>query len=467
MSISSSLYTGMSSLFCLGDKMGTLGDNIANVNTTGFKASQLSFEDILFEATNTGGVRLSPTGIKSDFSEGSIQSDDISTHMAISGDGFFILRDSEDTSSTYYTRAGEFSFDSEGYLVNPTGHIVQGYQFNSDGTEGTTLADIQLQLTTPAPTIYDSDPSPRLVSTPKASTRLTLISNLDANGLDNSLAGLFDNWDGTQEEPISSNYYEYRVKQDIYDSSGDRHSIVVYYDRMSQDNTWEYLITSLPQGGGTNVDDGVCAKGTITFNSNGYISDMTQDNYNAGAWIAYDPNDNVNGYLTFTPFAGAGNIEFDMGTRFVNGYWQNDDTNTTTQHAYESYTTGLKTDGYGENDLTGFSISSEGIIRADFENGVTTDVFRVGLANSMDPSSSLRRIGSTLYQVDPESGGLITDNPGSSDLGSIIGSSLETSNVDLVEQFGDLILTQRTFQANSKSMVTADEMLKTLIALKR
>jgi len=467
MSISSSLYTGMSSLFCLGDKMGILGDNIANVNTTGFRASQVSFEDILFEATNTGGVRLSPTGIKSDFSEGSVQSADISTHMAISGDGFFILRDSEDTSSTYYTRAGEFSFDSDGYLVNPAGHIAQGYQFNSDGTEGTTLADIQLQLTTPAPTIYDSDPSPQLVSTPKASTRLTLISNLDASGQDHSSTELFDNWDGTQQEPISLTDYEHRIDQEIYDSSGDRHSIVVYYDRTSQDNTWEYLITSPLQGGGTNVDDGVCAKGTVTFNSNGYISDMTLDNYNAGAWIACDPNDNVNGYLTFTPFADAGNIEFDMGAQFVNGYWQHGPS-TTTQFEYGSYTTISKTDGYGENDLAGFSISSDGIIRADFENDVTTDLFRVGLANSLNPSSCLQRIGSTLYKAEPESAGSITVNiPGSSGIGIIMGSSLENSNVDLVEQFGDLIFTQRTFQANSKSMVTADEMLKTLIALKR
>lgn len=181
------MYTSMSSLFCLEKKMAVLGDNIANVSTTGFRGSRVSFEDVLSQATGTGGVRLNPAGSTSDFSrEGAAESSHIATNMAISGDGFFILRDSEDTSSTYYTRAGEFSFDSEGYLVNPGGHIVQGYEFSDQGTEGGTPADIQLNLTTPAATVDNPDPAPRLVSPPSASTRLTLISNIDARSGDNS-----------------------------------------------------------------------------------------------------------------------------------------------------------------------------------------------------------------------------------------------------------------------------------------
>lgn len=464
MSISSTLYTGMSSLFCLGDKIGTIGDNIANINTTGFKANQVNFEDILFEATHTGGVRITDAGVTSNFSvQGSVQASNIATNMAISGDGFFILRDSEDTNSTYYTRAGEFYFDAdnertepESYLINPGGYRVQGYKFDNNGTEETALTDIRLELTAPDPTEDNPEPVLRLISTPKASTRLTLISNLDANGQDNSPGGLFDNWDGTQEEPISSSHYEHRADQDIYDSSGDRHSIAVYYDKTGTDNIWEYLITFTPEQAGTASDYGVLARGTITFDGSGYINYMSMENTT--------PNDN--GYLAFqTPFAG--NIEFDMGVQFINDYWQPEFT-TTTQFGCASYTKTSNTDGYGESDLMGFSISSDGIIRANFENGIISDLFRVGLADSTDPSSRLRRIGSTLYQeVDSESGGLITDIPGSSGLGTIIGSSLETSNVDLAEQFGDLIFTQRAFQANSKGMITADEMLKTLVALKR
>ena len=170
MSISSSLYTGMSSLFCYSDKLGTIGDNIANVNTTGFRAGQVSFEDILVEATNTGSVRLSPAGIKSDFSEeGAIQSSRIATNMAITGEGLFILSDPDATGATYYTRAGEFSFNSDGNLVNPRGYTVQGYQFDATGTEGTLLGDIQLNLTTPAATLWNPTPVPRLVSAPSAS----------------------------------------------------------------------------------------------------------------------------------------------------------------------------------------------------------------------------------------------------------------------------------------------------------
>jgi len=466
MSISSSLYTGMSSLFALGDKIGTLGDNIANINTTGFKANEVNFEDILFQETQAGGVRLSPTGIKSDFSEGSVQSSDISTHMAISGDGFFMLHDPEDAGTTYYTRAGEFNFDPEAYLVNPAGNIVQGYAFDRQGIEGNTLGDIQLQLTTPAPTLWDPDPSPQLVSTPKASTRLTLISNLDASAQPHS-GGLFDNWDGTQEEPISLSDYEHRADHNIYDSEGVRHSIAVYYDKTDENNNiFEYLITSPPEEPGTATTDGVLARGTITFDNSGYINDMTMENYQGGGW---EPGTlSGDGYLAFqTPFEGADNIEFDMGTRFVNACWDHDP-NTTTQYTLGSYTKTSNTDGYGESDLAGFSISRDGIIIANFENGVTSDLFRVGLADSMDPSSRFRRIGHTLYQAEPESEGSINFNiPGSSGIGSIIGGSLETSNVDMAEQFGELIFTQRAFQANSKGMIAADEMLKTLVALKR
>ena len=468
MSISSSLYTSMSSLFCLGKKIEVIADNLANIDTTGFKASSVSFEDVLSEATRTGGVRLNPEGFTSDFSrEGPTEPSNTGTNMAISGDGFFILRDKEDTSSTYYTRAGEFVFDSEGYLVNPGGHIVQGYAFDDQGTEGTTLADIQLQLTTPDPTLYDPDPAPRVLSPPGASTRLTLISNIDARTLDHSAGpgGLFDSWDATNAVPIISDNYEFRAEHQIYDSSGDRHSIEVYYDRTPQDSIWEYLITS-PLETPTAPKDGVLARGTITFDSYGYINAMTIENYQGGGWTPGTPNDN--GYLTFqTSFAGAGTIELDVGVRYVDGNWLRDAL-TTTQFGYGSYTKSSNTDGYSAGNLIDFSVTSDGIIRARFDNGAISDLFRVGLANCTDPSSRLRRIGSTLYQADSvESGELITGTPGSSGLGMITGNSLEKSNVDLARQFGELIFAQRALQANAKGIVAADEMVKTLIGLKR
>jgi flagellar hook protein FlgE len=451
----------MSSLFCLEKKMAVLGDNIANVSTTGFRGSRVSFEDVLSQATGAGGVRLNPAGFTSDFSkEGSTEASNTATHMAISGDGFFILRDLEDTGSTYYTRAGEFSFDSEGYLVNPGGHIVQGYEFSDQGAEGTTLADIQLELTTdPIVAYYDDDGNPvyytddendqtdpRLVSPPSASTRLILISNIDARSQDNSPGGLLSSWDGTE---IATENYELRGEQDIYDSTGDRHSIAVYYDKDTSqgDNVWEYLIASEGQ---------VLATGDITFDSYGYINAMSGT-----------PNDN--GYITFqTPFAGAGTIEFDTGVTYdvVDGLWQHD-TLTTTQFGYGSHTKNSNTDGYGEGDLMDFSVTGDGIIRARFDNSVISDLFRVGLAKSIDPSSRLRRIGSTLFQADSQSADLIVGSPGSSGLGTILGNSLETSNVELVEQFGELIFTQRALQANAKGIVAADEMIKTAMGLKR
>jgi flagellar hook protein FlgE len=456
----------MSSLFCLGDKLGTLGDNIANVNTTGFRAGQVSFEDTLIEATNTGGVRLSPTGVKSDFSEGSVETSKIATNMAITGEGFFILRDPDETNLAYYTRAGEFSFNSDGYLINPRGYIVQGYQFDAQGTEGTVLADIQLALTTPAPTLWDPNPVSRLLSSPRASTKLTLNTNVDARSKEHSAGGLFGQWDATLSNPMDISAYELMSTQEIYDGLGDKHSIAVFFDKTSQSNIWEYLITAPPTGIGTAPDQGVLARGTITFNDDGIIGDISMENYQGGGWVAGTPNGN--GYLAFqTPFTGAASIELDLGTEYAGGSWQPNG-QTSTQYGNGSYTIFSNTDGYGEGNLTDFSVNAEGIIIGSFNNGVSSDLFRVGLANASDPSSSFKRIGYSLYQADPESVGSVTSaSPGNSGLGMIMGGSLETSNVDIAEQFGDLIFTQRAFQANSKSMVAADEMLKTLIGLKR
>lgn len=459
MSISSSLYTGMSSLFCYSDKLGTIGDNIANVNTTGFRAGQVSFEDILVEATNTGSVRLSPGGVKSDFAaEGSVQPSHIATNMAITGEGFFILSDPQVTGATYYTRAGEFSFDSEGYLANPQGKVVQGYQIDAQGTEQTALSDIQLTLTTPAATLWDPDPAPRLVADPMASTRLTLNINADARSQEHSAGGLSGQWDATQAEPMDATAYELRSLQDIFDSAGARHSIEIFFDKTAVDNTWEYLITSLPDAP-VNATDGILGEGTITFNGNGYIEDMTLTGMAAP---------NANGYLAFqTPFAGAASVELDLGVSNTAGSWQYA-SQTSTQFGYGSYTMFSDTDGYAAGDLKGFSVSTDGVVNASFDNGINLDLYRVGLANSNDPGSHFKRIGYSLYQADTESAALITsDRPGIAGLGRILGSSLETSNVDIAGQFGELIFTQRAFQANSKSMVAADEMLKTLIGLKR
>ena len=470
MSISSSLYTGMSSLFALGEKMGTIGDNLANTNTTGFRANQVSFEDILIEATNTGSVRLSPAGVKSDFSEeGAVQSSRTATNMAITGEGLFILGDPDATGATYYTRAGEFSFNSEGDLVNPRGYIVQGYQFDAQGTEGTVLGDIQLNLTTPAATLWSPDPVPRLVSSPSASTRLTLNTNVDAGSTEHSSApnGLFGQWDATNAEPMSLSTYELRSSQDIYDDAGAKHTIELFFDKTSTDSTWEYLITATPAGLGAAADEGVLARGTLTYGGDGVLNSMTMENYIGGStWAAGTPN--INGYLAFqTGFSGAASIELDLGINNPAGSWQ-PTSQASTQYGYGSYTKFSKADGYGEGDFTNFSINSEGVIRAMFNNGVNSDLFRVGLANSNDPASHFKRIGYSLYQADPESTALIiSDTPGNAGLGKILGGSLENSNVDMAEQFGDLIFTQRAFQANSKSMVAADEMLKTLIALQR
>jgi flagellar hook protein FlgE len=456
----------MSGLFSLGEKMGALGDNVANVNTTGFRANEINFEDVLFETTHTGGVRIGQGGTESDFSiEGNIEPSHLSTHMAITGDGFFMVRDAELSDSRYYSRAGEFNFDLDGYLVNPRGLILQGYPFDINGVEGTTLEDIQLPLTTPAPTLFDPDPEPTLIDPARASTRVSMVGNLDSNAQDNSPLGLFSQWDGTSSDPLGIDAYGLRADFEVTEDTGARQPVAVFFDKTSGTNTWEYLITSPTPGGGATSDEGVLARGILNFGSSGSLQDMTIENYNGGAWSAGGPG--ANGYLTFqTPFSGITDLEFDLGYQYTGSAWQ-PDTNATTQVAEGSITLWTDADGNDQGGLLTFDVSREGIIRASFDNGNSTDLFRVGLATFDDPVSRLQRQGYTLYLADPDGPDPVIDHPGSSGLGMIMGYSLENSNVDMGEQFGEIILTQRAFQANSKGIVAADEMLKTLMQLKR
>ncbi len=466
MSISTSIYTSMSGLFTMGDWLACIGDNVANVETTAFKSGRLDFENLLSEAVSSGGVRISQSGFVSDFStEGPLTRSDLQTHMAISGEGFFILRDAENTDKQYYTRAGEFAFDSLGFLANPDGHVVKGYAFDDQGTRQEQLSDIKIELTQPGSGSENNESVSRLFSSPKASSRFKAAVNLDSDAQDRSKSGLFSRWDGTGEVPLGQDYYELKSEQNIYDSNGDTNLVEVYYDNTSGNNTWEYLVARALDAPGTAADEGVLARGTLSFSANGSLTDMSMENYQQGAW--YEAVIGDNGYYEFkTAFEGAENIEFDAGARYMDGQWHND-MQSSTQYAMSSFIKLLDSDGNGREELTGFSVNREGILRADFQNNVSSDLYQLGLADFRN-TSGLQRIGSLLYRQDPgEAESPIVDVPGSSGIGEIDGAKLEGSNVDIAKEFGDIIIAQRSFQANSRAISTSDEMLETLVRLKK
>ena len=244
MGVSSSLYSSISGLSTMGEAMSVLGDNVANVNTVAFKSSRSTFQDVLAQSVSTAagaaqvGRGVTLNAIDGLFAQGSFESSSTATDMAIGGQGFFMMRAADSTAADLYTRAGEFRFDQNGALVDPVGHFAQGWTIDSTtGERAGTIGDITIGKNTP----------------PVATTSLEVIANVDSRKTNESNEDrLYANWNGTNAaavnptDPIDSTKYEYTTSNKIYDSKGASHDISVYYDRTTQDNQWEFLVTCDP-----------------------------------------------------------------------------------------------------------------------------------------------------------------------------------------------------------------------------
>jgi flagellar hook protein FlgE len=472
MSLTSSLYSGISGLSATGDSMQIIGDNLSNTNTTGFKSAAYSFEDLLSQSISTQsgtsqiGRGTALSDISTDWSQGSFATTGNSTDLAISGDGFFIVRDA-DSESTYYTRAGEFSFDDDGNLVNSTGYVVQGWELNDDGEAVGAVADITLEAWT---------------SPPQESSEATLIVNLDVDADDNTTAaagGLESAWDGSDADGdgmyIDSEAYEYQTSVTVYDSLGNTHDVTVYFDQTGTDGTWEYIITCDPEEdartAAAGVTLGLLATGTVDFStSSGEITGMDMFDGITGAAAVYDSG--TSGYLQFTAdFLGDATgatemqVSLNLGTRYDGLSWANEG-ESTTQYASESATTYQTADGYGAGALESIDVGTDGTITGSYSNGATIPLYQIALADFVSVDG-LKKLGGSLYAETSESGAATTNFPGTSGLGSISPNSLEQSNVDIASEFVKMIQIQRSYQANSKIITTVDDMLSNTINMKR
>lgn len=348
MSLTSSLFSGVSGLASMGNSMTVIGDNIANVNTIGFKSSRVTFQDVLSQtvATNSGSAQVGRgTGIGAIagmFVQGSFESTESPTDLAIGGDGFFILRDPNNLSNNYYSRAGEFRFDKDGYFTNPAGYIVQGWELRRN--ESTTdvedigsITDIRLESFT---------------SPPEATDSISLMTNLDSRATDNTtgtgipLSGV---WDGDTTLPVNlaDVAYEYQTTVKVYDSLGSTHDITVYYDRAELANTYEYIVTCNPSEDrrdiftGTNdAGLGLLGRGILTFTAQGVLASQTFERFvgNSGG--------NLTSAVGTGPWAAAG--------PGVGGDWTGDAANLAGgPPATETYTfTSTSAGAIGTNTIT-------------------------------------------------------------------------------------------------------------------
>ncbi|MGD8892404.1 MAG: flagellar hook-basal body complex protein, partial [Desulfobacterales bacterium] len=308
MSLSSSLFSGISGLSTLGNAMQIIGDNIANVNTVGFKGSSFTFQDLLSQSvatlsgTSQVGRGTALGDITSSFQQGSFESTGNTTDLAIGGAGFFVLKEAG-TLNNFYSRAGNFSFDQNGYLTNPEGYIVQGWALDANGNDAGSIGDIAMSSFT---------------SPPSATSNIEVIVNLDSDGSDNtsgaddSLAGA---WNGTAVTPIADTSYEYLTSMRAYDSLGSTHDITLYFDKAATSAAYEFIVTCNPSedfraGASGNTWAGLLARGVIDFDSSGSMTDIDfwQIDPSDGSSVAQaEATDVSNGFFTFDTvfFSGA------------------------------------------------------------------------------------------------------------------------------------------------------------------
>jgi len=444
MSILNSLYSGVSGLQANGQGMSIISDNIANVNTVGFKKSRGNFQDLM-SMTVLGVGNISQIGmgtalmnVQQLFNQGSFENSSNATDMAINGGGFFIVNGTVNgVSGSFYTRAGQFVFDKDGYMVNQDGLRIQGYGVNPTDEDGAIvggLGDIRITET-------QIQPNP--------TTNIELNANLDSNA--EIIPGGFVST-GTFDEAMQSSNFHTVIT--VYDSLGNAHDTTVYFNKTAA-NSWSWNVVAdggevtLPAGGTAGAPL-VIGSGTVTFNSDGTLATVTTTTPTT---------------VTFTG-ANPQTIDFDLGTPVPPGTTATPDQIGLTQFASNSTVHFMSQDGYATGNLRYVNITEDGLITGAYSNGEILNLGKVALAN-FQASTGLQKLGSNLWGETSISGQPLIGEANTGSRGTIMGNALEQSNVDLAEEFVDMIVTQRAFQANSKSITTTDQMLNTIMEIKR
>lgn len=424
------MYSGVSGLRAEGEALGVVGDNIANVNTVGFKSQRAVFEDVLGHSILAGtssalpgsGVRIGE--VQQMFTQGTLSNTGVSTDLALNGDGFFVVKGAVDgINGNFYTRAGQFVLDKDGFLTNTQGLQVQGYAANGDGTFQAAPSSVK------APTA--SLPA-------RATTAMTITANLDASAT-------VPTWDATQPAQTSN----YSTSITVYDSLGNSHDVDVYFNKTA-DNAWDYhamVDASELNPPGTGFTE--IGTGSLTFTTNGALDTLTTTTPMAPTW-----GGGATGGLPIT---------LDFGTPIAAGGTGLDGT---TQFSSPSAVSSQSQDGYTSGDFSGISVDGQGVVMGLYTNGQKLAISQLAIAKFRS-NDGLGRAGQNLWIETRDSGTAALGTASSGGRAAVSSGALEGSNVDLAEEFVGLIQHQRSFSANSKTITTADEMLQELINIKR
>jgi flagellar hook protein FlgE len=508
----SSLYAGISGLTASAKQMDVIGNNIANVNTIGFRAGKIQFADILSQSITGGSSTFMQVGrgvaisdVSTQFSPGSFETTANATDLSIDGDGFFIVEDAD--GGLYYTRAGAFHVDSDGNLVDINGYTVQGYNLLSG--DPNTVTDISL-----------SD----VQSSPVATTTISIGANLDS---------------ATATGDV------FNAAQTVYDSQGETHTLKMTYQKTEANGYWSaqaYLdnteataqtayglvfdangeLSNIYNATATPAVNSATGTAALTVNNQGQLYQDTGANIeltrgaDANTWTITNNGGYANMSFTLGAVGTDDEVAIDLDgaggadlTFALAGAWLADETieiavnqaevtpadvsltfgalangatigsgnmvtwdlaGTTAQsltgYASTSVVKALTHDGYASGVLKSLSVTSEGILSGFFTNGQTADIGQIVLADFSNPWG-LKRMGNNLFGETVTSGAAVQNSPGSAGMGDINPNSLEMSNTDIATEFINMITAQRAYQASAKVVTTTDQLMAELMNIKR
>lgn len=423
-----------------------IGNNLANSNTVGFQSSQTLFDDVLTQEMGESSVPASGQGVEvqavqTQFTQGPLQTTDNPLDFAITGAGFFIVKDPT-TGDTSYTRNGEFSLDKNGDIVNDSGQILQGYLANSSGTISQSLTNLTLP----------PDSTGNLTIPAQATSTAALSVNLDSSDTVPS-ADFATNFSSTSGP--ASGTYDYSASMNVYDSAGNSHQVTVYFAKAasaggaSNTSTWNaYAVwnTAQPDANGNITNNYQYQQlGDMTFSTSTNSSGQTVSTLTSPAAAQ-----NVN--LTWDPSWGATSPQT-VSLSFAGS----------TQYASTDSTMSQTANGYAQGGLTSFNLNADGTLEGIYSNGQEQTVAQVVLAKFNAPTQ-LTNEGNNLYAQTYGSGAPILATPGTGGVGTVTGDSLEGSNVDPVTEYTNLIAYQQSFTSNATVITTTNEMFTTMLS---
>lgn len=427
MSVLGSFNIGVTGLKAHGGSMSVIGDNIANASTFGYKSSRAEFQDLLSRSLKgiDGGDQIG-SGVKLAhvapmFNQGTITRTENVTDLAIDGSGFFIV---DSPQGKTYTRDGSFRIDREGNLTTSDGFKIVGFQGDDKGEITSKMGNIGIGSTNiPA----------------KATSEVKMLMNVDSREMNKK----FD-----AKKPYETSNFNTGVT--LFDNVGTERLVQLFFNK-SEDNKWTYhaMVDGADAEGGKQGELIEMANGSMNFNDKGQLLDVKEDsnsfNFNKGAQKDQK-------------------IKFNFGKTVTDG---GNGSDATTQYGSKSSVSRqYNQDGSSAATLSSLSFNDLGVLTAAYNNGTQRDIAQVAVAK-FDNYEGLTKIGKNQFKESKKSGEAAVGNPGIDGRGNVISKSIELSNVDLADEFINLMNAQRNFQANTKTITTSDQMLQEVLNIKR